>query len=263
MTESDELKDDIAEAIEALKRSRRPARSDLEFLSQERWSQFFPFANVSEAEAFLDEFYSTDSANKKIDSLAYGVSLMALTKYRNTHLSNLADWQKMSSQADIDRLVKEERFTRLEKYLSDIAVDGYKKAGANLQKPDRGLKFQYVNIGFFSLLELVVGLLILNACERGFQVLVISSMALIYSRIMTTMLVDANGGSHRFVLIGTSLTRIRRLLHDHLLDGSRIDEDLDEVEGVMHRDRVVYRILYAKYFMIDLIAAIEILRTVF
>ncbi len=47
------------------------------------------------------------------------------------------------------------------------------------------------------------------------------------------------------------------------LDLDELNEELDETEAAMYRGKVNSYISYAKYTIIDLIAAVEILRTVF
>jgi hypothetical protein len=258
------LQRDIELAIDKLKGAEDPTviRDELDELS--RWgkrSQFFPFESVEEANALLDDVSLAKSKREKLNALSDGVRLFALKDYRKAYLSNLTDVGKMVTSSTIDNLAKSARFHTLERYLSDLAQHGYKRAEANLKKPVRGYMFAF-SAGFFSLIEIGVLLLILNACQRGFEVLIVSLLALIYVHFGHHMLRESNKGDLFFVSLLVQIERVRILLQDRLLDWDQEDKDLDELDRSRYRNRITTYVADAKYLIIEVIAIVEILRTV-
>jgi hypothetical protein len=131
------------------------------------------------------------------------------------------------------------------------------------------LKFDYLNLGFWSLAEIVVVLLVLNACTPGFEVLVISSIALVYAQIMATMTEESFASLKLAGSFAIELTAVRRGIEElkrpdveHPIYSLNDDPEVVNLEKQTRKAKVATSISQVKYVVIGLICIVEVLRTV-
>ena len=142
---------------------------------------------------------------------------------------------------------------------------------AQLKQGNDGVrvKLTYLNLGFWSVAEIVVGLLILSACKPGFEVLVICSIALIYVQIMWMLVADSYSHTKIAASFAVELTTIRKNIEEikhpereHPVYPSDNDPELLFLQKATQTAQVATWIAQVKYFVIGLICIVVVLKSV-
>jgi hypothetical protein len=120
----------------------------------------------------------------------------------------------------------------------------------------RGSKYGHIFAGLLALVEIAILLLVLNACQHGFQTMVICALGFIHSVIAFQGLASNDFNVRRFTTVVSETSRIRYLLKDKGLKRDEAEEDFLQLDKILAKSQVRYWIACVKFCIIDLICLV-------
>ena len=123
---------------------------------------------------------------------------------------------------------------------------------------DRGSRYGHIFAGFLALVEIAVLLLVLNACQHGFQTMVICALGFIYSVIAFQGLTSNDFNVRRFATVVWETSRIRYLLNDRGFKLDEVEEDFLQLNKILAKNQVRTWIAGVKFCTIDLICLVGV-----
>lgn len=232
-----------------------PNRWDLECY-WEKHQYFRPFESIEEAEMAVQKFHERESVENGIWQISWDLREKAIEAFLDAHASTTDSFSRSSAQHIINQLLSTSSFNRLEFFLRDIFSNGIEKALKKYRAVDRGSKYGHIFAGLFALVEIAVLLLVLNACQHGFQTMVICALGFIYSALVFQGLTSNDFNVRRFATVVWQTSRIRHLLKDRGFKRDEVEEDFIQLDKILAKSRVRYWIAGVKFCIIDLICLV-------
>ena len=232
-----------------------PNRADLEQYWEEH-EYLRPFGSIEQAEAAIQKFHERDSAELSIRQIGWNLREKAIESFLRAHASSTESFEQGRAKHIINLLISTSSFTGLELFLGDILQNGVEKAVKQYQTVDRGNKYGHIFVGLLALLEISVLLIVLNACQHGFQTMVLCGIGLIYSVIAFQGLASNDFDVRRFATVVRETSRIRYLLKDRGFRREEAEEDFIQLDRILAKSQVRYWVAGVKFLIIDLICLI-------
>lgn len=247
---------DVEILLRALHRADQnwPDRQDIERYWEEQQS-FRPFASVEEAEIAIEKFHDHESVEARISQIGWRLRERAIDVFLDAHAPT-SDSHQRSSARYINQMMSTSGYNRLELFLTDISEHGVEEAVKRFRTVDRGSKYGHIFCGLLALIEIGLLLLILNACQHGFQTMVICALGFIYSAIAFQGLSSNDFNVRRFATVIGEIYRIRYLLKDRAFKRDEAEQEFLELDKILAKSQVRYWIATAKFCIIDLICLV-------
>jgi hypothetical protein len=237
-------------------------RKELEDVFAADTTMTIPFSSVDEAEKAMLAFNSQDHLRRQVELIGDRLKRLALSRFLTRHRPASTHWDWEMALTQIDELLEAKRYSDLQQYLVDVATIGSLKAAQKLNYVEGISVIGIVWRSILSAIEIAVFSLMIRACQPGFQVLVLSSLAICYSAVMCSL--DYN---YRFALrqssaLAIGIDRLRQLASDRLLKMESFNEQHVELNKVIKKSEMNAYVFLVKMLALDLIAIAAILYTV-
>ena len=234
-----------------------PNRGDLERYWEEHQS-FRPFESMEEAEIAVQKLHERESAESAIWQIGWNLREKAIGAFLDAYANTTNSFERGSAEYIINHLMATSSFNRLELFLRDILQNGAEKAIKKYRTVDRGSRYGHIFAGFLALVEIAVLLLVLNACQHGFQTMVICALGFIYSVIAFQGLTSNDFNVRRFATVVWETSRIRYLLNDRGFKLDEVEEDFLQLNKILAKNQVRTWIAGVKFCTIDLICLVGV-----
>lgn len=264
MVEHEENKTDYADVHEialGIRRAhlKRPLDTDFIELSDA------PFPSIARddietAKSDFELFQQENALHERVDSLSDRLHAFHLNNFCKKYLTS--GYSQLLMNQAVQVCLHEERFEELEEFLRDIARGGFDSAWKKFNKSRSGTLLGHVWVGLLAAFEIAIFLLALNACEHGFQVLVISALGFIYATVLFAVESAGRYQVSQFFSINYGATRMRFLLKDKILNRNMVNEAQDDFIKANQKASVRHYISTTKTIIIELIAVLAVLATV-
>ena len=245
---------DVDSLLGALHRADQnwPNRGDLErYWEEHAYSR--PFQSVEEAELAVQKLHERDSAESRISQIGWHVREKAVEEFLKAHAKTTDSTEINSTQRAIKQLMLTSSFNKLEGLLRDIQENGVAQALKRYRSVDRGNKYGHIFAGFLALLEIVVFLLVLSACEHGFQTIVVCALGFIYTAVSYQGYVLADLNLKHFAALLEETSRLKYLLKDRGFQRSEAEDSFETLNSTFAKNQVRFWITVAKTSIISLI----------
>lgn len=248
---------DVDTLLRALHRADQnwPNRSDLEQFWEEH-RHFRPFESIEEAEIAVQKLHERESAESGIGQVSWSLRERTIGAFLDAHAITTNKSERGSAQHIINQLLSTSSFNRLELFLRDILENGVEKAVKTYRTIDRGSKYGHIFAGARAVVEIAVLLFVLNACQHGFQTMVICALGFIYSAIAFQGLTSNDFNVRRFATVVGEISRVRYLLKDRGFKRGDTEEEFLQLDRILAKSRVRYWIAAVKFWVIDLICLV-------
>ncbi len=232
-----------------------PNRGDLErYWEGHRY--FRSFGSIEEAETAISNFHERESTESRIWDIGWHLREKALEAFLDAHVSKTDSFERGTAQRIIDQLMSTSSFNGLEMFLRDVVENGAEKAIKKYRTVDRGANYGHIFAGFLALVEVAVLLLVLSACQHGFQTIVICALGFIYSVIAFQGLSSNDFNVRRFATVVGETSRVRYLLKDKGFKRNEAEEDFVQLNKSLAKSHVRFWIACVKFCIIDLICLV-------
>jgi hypothetical protein len=220
------------------------------------------FQSVDDAESAVEESDSRNRLRRGVDQIGIHLKSQLLQRYCEEHVLTLNDVELGKLRHIVDELLNLEQYGRLEAFLSNIPALGLEGALRELRAVEGGIVWRYLRASVLPLLEILLFALMLNACERGFQQLVIASLGIIYSLALFSFSTGQHYKAETFLLNTAALDRLRQLAKDRMFEADDAADRQIERSKALKKSEISFLVVAFKALIFEIIATIVIVKNV-